>query len=228
MISRPLAITFAGFALLGAAVLGAFVYDRMHPTLVATRAAPPIAAAQPTLAPAVPDATVPAVRPDVSLPDPEGKSHSLREWDGQTLLVNFWATWCAPCRREMPLLNRIKQEYAGKGVEIVGIAVDVVADVKSYLAKSPVGYPVLVGEQEGIDAARDFGVTEPVFPFTVFLDSKGRVLLIHVGELHEPMARAILAVALDPKTVTLGPDEARAAVKAAVAALPPEPATPAR
>ena len=225
MISRPLALTFAGFAALGAAVLGAFVYERTHPraptklniaTVAVTAAPAPVSPAGP------PTETVPTLRPVFALPDLAGKTHSITEWDGQPLIVNFWATWCAPCRREMPLLNRIKHEYASKGVEVVGIAVDIAADVKAYVSKFPVDYPVLVGDQDGIDAARDFGVTDPVFPFTVFIDAKGRILMIHVGELHEPTARAILAVVLRADTGQLGPAEARAAVRAALAALPPD------
>ena len=226
MISRPLALTFAGFAALGAAVLGAFVYERTHVAAAPTRltvATIAVTPAQPPLATAGPaTGTVPTLRPLFALPDLAGKTHSISEWDGQPLIVNFWATWCAPCRREMPLLIRIKQEYAPKGVEVVGIAVDIAADVKTYLAKFPVNYPVLVGDQDGIDAARDFGVTDPVFPFTAFIDAKGRILMIHVGELHEPTARAILGVVLRADTGEMSPEAARAAVKAALAALPPE------
>ena len=231
MISRPLALTFAGFAALGAAVLGAFVYERTHspaapaPLTIATMAVTP---PQPPAAPTGPATeTVPTQRPLFALPDLEGKTHSIAEWDGKPLIVNFWATWCAPCRREMPLLNRIKHEYAIKGVEIVGIAVDIAADVKTYVTKFPVDYPVLVGDQDGIDAARDFGITDPVFPFTAFIDAKGRVLMIHVGELHEPTARAILGVVLRADTEALSPEAARAAVKAALAALPPDEPAPA-
>ncbi len=224
MISRPLALTFVGFALLGAAVLGAFVYERLHPRATPTAAIaelPPGARTAPaTAAPA--GETVPTLRPVFALPDLLGRTRSITEWDGKPLIVNFWATWCAPCRREMPLLNRIQHEYAPKGVEVIGIAVDIAADVKTYVSKFPVDYPVLVGDQDGIDAAAAFGVTEPVFPFTAFVDAKGRILMIHVGELHEPTARAILAVVLRAETGELSPADARAAVRAALAALPPD------
>ena len=226
MISRPLALTFVGFAALGAAVLGAFVYERTRapsaPARPTIATIPATAARAPATAAGPAPETVPTLRPVFALPDLQGKTHSITEWDGKPLIVNFWATWCAPCRREMPLLNRIKREYAPKGVEIVGIAVDIAADVKTYVAKFPVDYSVLIGDQDGLDAARDFGVTDPVFPFTAFIDAKGRILMIHVGELHEPTARAILGVVLRADTGALGPEAARAAVKAALAELPPD------
>ena len=222
MISRPLALTFAGFAVLGAAVLGAFLYERLHPApSQATPASAAVIAARPEAPPAEAE-TVPTERPLFALADLAGKPHSIGEWDGKALIVNFWATWCAPCRREMPLLSGIQREYGPKGVEVVGIAVDIAADVKTYLAKAPVDYPVLVGEQDAIDAAQAFGVNALAFPFTAFTDPKGRILMVHVGELHEATARAILRIALAPDTSRMSPAEARAAVRAALAALPPE------
>ena len=223
MISRPLARTFVGLAALGAAVLGAFVYDRLHraaPAAAQARTVPSAALPGPVIRSEVATDAIPTQRPVFSLPDAAGKVHSIGEWDGKALIVNFWATWCAPCRREIPLLARIRSEYAPKGVEVVGIAVDVPAEVKSFLMDHPIAYPVLVGEQSGIDVARDFGVDAQVFPFTAFTDSRGRIITVHVGELHEAMARAILGVVLKVDAGALTPTEARAAIKTALAALP--------
>ena len=227
--SRPLALTIGCLAALGAAVLGAFVYDRLHlpvpaPVLTA-RTAP--AAPAPTIHTEISTEAIPALRPVFSLPDPAGKVHSIGEWDGKALVVNFWATWCAPCRREIPLLARIRSEYAAKGVEVVGIAVDVPAEVNAYLVEHPIPYPVLVGEQSGIDVARDFGVDAQVFPFTAFTDSRGRIITIRVGELHEAMARAILGVVLKVDAGALTPAQARAAIKTTLAALPESDVAPA-
>jgi thiol-disulfide isomerase/thioredoxin len=221
--SRPLRLAFIGFALLGAAVSAAYVYDRY----LRHAAALPRAA---SLAPAArPEATVrvPALRPDFTLKDTAGRLHSAREWDGKALLVNFWATWCAPCRREIPLLNRLRREYAGQGVEVLGIAVDFADDVIAYRQRFPIDYPVLVGEQDGFDAARAFGVASVVFPFTAFTDTRGRVLTVHVGELHEAEARAILSVVGQVDAGRLSPLEAREAIRNALAALPKDTALPA-
>jgi thiol-disulfide isomerase/thioredoxin len=223
--SRPLRLALAGFAALGAAVLGAYLNERTHPA-----SPPPVPAAAVERAAAAglaPDG-VPSVRPVFALADLTGKSHSIREWDGKALVVNFWATWCAPCRREIPLLNRIHSEYAAKGIEVVGIAVDVVDDVRHFTAEMPIAYPLLVGEQDGIDAARDFGINALAFPFTAFSDAKGRMLSVHLGELHEGTARAILRILERLDAGTLTPEQAREEVRSVEAAAHGDPARAAR
>ncbi|HXQ31616.1 MAG TPA: TlpA disulfide reductase family protein [Steroidobacteraceae bacterium] len=228
--SRPLSLTLAGFAVLGAAVVGAFVHERLHPgaALLAPAAPPAAIVSNARVGTAeVVSPVIPERRPLFALKDLDGKSHSISEWDGKALMVNFWATWCAPCRREIPLLNKIRREYAANGIEIVGIAVDFADDVRAYASHVPIAYPVLVGEQEGLEAARAFGVASAVFPFTAFTDSHGRVLTIHLGELHEPDARAILAVVRRVDAGALTPLEAREAIRIALAALPPAPTAPA-
>ena len=216
MTSRPLRLAYVGFALLGSAVLGAYVYDRAAPRAPAPAPLP----AAVSIEPAMPPPTVPATRPDVTLKDLDGRSHSLADWNGRALVVNFWATWCAPCRREIPLLNRIEREYAGKGVEVVGIAIDFADDVRAFTKGFPIGYPVLVGEEDGFEAARAFGVAAIALPFTAFMDRQGRVITLHVGELHAAQAQAILAVVARVDAGTLTPEAARTEVQRALQALP--------
>ncbi|MBS0375551.1 MAG: TlpA family protein disulfide reductase [Proteobacteria bacterium] len=151
----------------------------------------------------------------------DGKPHALSEWDGKSLIVNFWATWCAPCRREIPLLNRIHREYASKGFEVVGIAVDFVDDVKAYTKTFPLDYPLLIGEDDGLAAARAFGVDALAFPFTAFTDAEGRIVTVHLGELQPAQLEAILGVVADVNGGRLAPAAARGAVERALAALPP-------
>ena len=213
MPSRAFGLALAGFAALGAAVLGAYVYERVQ------RAHAPAAAALPVV-PATEPAVVPTDRPTFTLADLAGRRHSITEWDGKGLLINFWATWCAPCRHEIPLLNRIQREYASKGIQVVGIAVDVPKDVQAYVAEVPLDYPLLVGEQDGIDVAQSFGINALAFPITAFSDAHGHLLSVHLGELHEPTARAILAALEGLDAGTLTPAAARAAVEAAEAAAP--------
>ena len=102
-------------------------------------------------------------------------------------MVNFWATWCAPCRREIPLLNKIRMERKPQNAEIVGIAVDFRDDVLAFVTKTPLNYPLLIGEEDGLAAAEAFGMGM-AFPFSVFVDSQNRILTIKVGELHEDEA----------------------------------------
>lgn len=215
MSSRPLRLAYVGFALLGAAVLGAFVYDRAFKPRPAALPAPTAA-----VVPLAPPPTVPAELPAIALKDLDGRVHTLADWRGKALVVNFWATWCAPCRREIPLLNRIEREYAGKSVEVVGIAVDFADDVRAFTKEVPIGYPLLVGEEDGLAAARAFGVATMAFPFTAFTDSRGRIIAVHLGELEPAQAAAILGIVARVDAGELTPDGARAAVTAALQALP--------
>jgi thiol-disulfide isomerase/thioredoxin len=139
-------------------------------------------------------AVIPERRPDITLADRDGKQRALSEWDGKPLVINFWATWCAPCRREIPMLNTLAREHRDQGVEVIGIAVDFRDDVLQYLQKMPIDYTVLIGEQDGMDAARAFGMETIGLPFTAFTDSAGRIATVHVGELHHAEAEAILAL----------------------------------
>ena len=118
--------------------------------------------------------------------------------------MNFWATWCAPCRREIPLLQQLRRNYATSHLEVLGIAVDFKESVSDFLQKTPIDYPLLVGEQDGLDAAQKFGM-ELVLPFSVFVDRDGRVIAVKVGELHREEAAAILGAmkSVDAGTLAL-------------------------
>jgi thiol-disulfide isomerase/thioredoxin len=134
---------------------------------------------------------VPDTVPDLTLPDTKGGQQSLRDYLGHPVIINFWATWCAPCRREIPLLLQLRQTYRAEHLEVVGIAVDFQTAVAEYLQKTPIAYPLLVGEDQGLAAAEKFGM-EPVLPFSVFADAKGRIIAVKVGELHRDEADYIL------------------------------------
>jgi thiol-disulfide isomerase/thioredoxin len=134
---------------------------------------------------------IPEQLPEITMPDTQGVTHKLSDWKGHPLMVNFWATWCDPCRREIPLLKRLRKERAGESLEIVGIAVDFRDAVIQYARSIGIDYPVLIGEKDGIAAIDAFGM-ESVFPFTVFADKQGRILTVKVGELHSDEADVIL------------------------------------
>ena len=138
-----------------------------------------------------PSRVIPAVLPDFALATLEGPLRKLSSFQHPSLIVNFWATWCAPCRREIPLLRQLRNERGERGVEVLGIAVDFREDVLKYAAKIGLDYPLLIGEEDGLAAADAFGI-DPVFPFTVFADAKRRIVAVKVGELHADEAAFIL------------------------------------
>jgi thiol-disulfide isomerase/thioredoxin len=131
--------------------------------------------------------SVPDTLPEIMLADTNGKPTKLASFGGRPLMVNFWATWCAPCRREIPLLNKIRMQRKAQNAEIVGIAVDFREDVLKFVQKVPLSYPLLIGEEDGLAAAEAFGMGM-AFPFSVFVDSQNRILTVKVGELHEDEA----------------------------------------
>ena len=115
----------------------------------------------------------------------------LADWRGKPLAINFWATWCDPCRREIPLLKALRREHAADRLEIVGIAVDSPDEVLKYARAHGIDYPVLVGDQGGLEAVSAFGM-ETALPFSVFADRHGRIVTLKVGELHRDEAELIL------------------------------------
>ena len=134
---------------------------------------------------------IPENLPAITLPGLDGTPRRLADFRGRLLLVNFWATWCEPCRREIPLLQKLRRERAEDGVEIVGIALDHRQDVEKYVRDRGMRYPVLVGEKGGLEAANALGM-DTVLPFSVFADRSGQIITLKVGELHADEAALIL------------------------------------
>jgi len=142
----------------------------------------------------LPRPVVPAQLPAFSLSDTAGKPVSILSFSGKSLVINFWATWCAPCQREIPLLKTLAAEWAGRDFNVVGIAVDYPDKVLEFAHRFDIDYPLLVGEQDALDVAAKFGMASPAFPFTVFTDRRGEVVTLFVGELHRRQADFILSV----------------------------------
>jgi thiol-disulfide isomerase/thioredoxin len=166
-------------------------------------------AADPALAPTHP---VPLRLPDFSLQDLAGKATPISAWAGKSLVINFWATWCAPCRREIPLLKSISADWAARDLKVIGIAVDYRDKVQEFAGQFKMDYPVLVGEQDAMDVAAKFGMDAPAFPFTVFTDRRGEVVALFVGELHRPQVDFILSEVQNLNQDRLQLSEARRAI----------------
>jgi thiol-disulfide isomerase/thioredoxin len=170
---------------------------------------------------ALPPAKIPDRLPQFSLEDRAGKATSIASFGGRSLIINFWATWCAPCRREIPLLETLHAEWAGRDMSVVGIAVDNRDKVLEFAGRFKIGYPLLMGEQDALDAATAFGVESPVFPFTVFTDRRGEVVALFVGELHRPQAELILSEVQNLNKDLVQLPAARRAIEEGLRALKP-------
>ena len=131
--------------------------------------------------------------PAITLGDLDEQPRSLTEWAGQSLLINFWATWCAPCREEMPLLQRLHEEKRDEPFEVIGIAADRLPDVERFITETGVTYPQLVGQQDAMDAADAFGPELIGLPFSVFVGPAGEVLGLRTGALDPDELREIVA-----------------------------------
>jgi thiol-disulfide isomerase/thioredoxin len=132
--------------------------------------------------------------PEIRLKDLKGTERTLAEWSGRTLLINFWATWCAPCRKEMPLLEAFQQSQDAAWVQVVGIAIDRLDPVVRFIGETGVTYPNLVGEMDATRAAEQFAEGFAL-PLTVVAAPDGTVLAVHMGELDAPDLERVAAVA---------------------------------
>jgi thiol-disulfide isomerase/thioredoxin len=188
--------------LIACAAGGFLAYRLAHPPRAALQAVSPAPAAPAasraespaaggSATSAVAPRKIPEVLPDLTLAGLDGRSHRLADWKGHALIVNFWASWCEPCRREIPLLKSLRRERSAEGLEILGIAIDYSDAAKQYAREARIDYPVLLGEQGGYEAAAAFGM-EPVLPFSVFADRAGRIVTLRIGELRADEAGFIL------------------------------------
>lgn len=156
---------------------------------------------------------LPLTLPDIQLADLDGEAHSLHEWAEGPLVINFWATWCAPCLREMPMLETVWQERRGDSLTIVGIAVDRIDAVTPYIEKTGVTYPILVGRSDAMEAAEAFGPDFAGLPYTVFVAGGGRVIGVYSGELERDRLETLLGLVADATAGRIPIDAARARMR---------------
>ena len=131
---------------------------------------------------------------EFELPDVAGVMRKSSEWDGKARMLNFWATWCAPCRREIPLLMKTQEENSGNNLQVIGIAVDFPEEVAAYAEETGFNYPVLVGQEDAMAIAEDSGVEFIGMPFTMIVAPSGELIKAHIGEIVESHIEEILHV----------------------------------
>lgn len=141
------------------------------------------------------DASNPAIgqtRPEFAMLDLEGNMRNIKDWDGQVVLLNFWATWCPPCLEEIPDFIEVQEQMQDKGLQIIGIAVDNEEDVRQFVDDMGMNYPVMAGEYEAIELSQKYGNSIGGLPFSAIIDKNGKITHTITGELSKNRLISIL------------------------------------
>jgi len=126
------------------------------------------------------------------LADLKGVTQPLAQWRGQVVVVNFWATWCAPCREEIPGFVRLQERYGARGLTFVGIAIDQPDKVAEFAREFRINYPLLIGGMETLELLRQVGNKAGVLPYTLIIDRTGHLVTREPGGLKESRLEGIL------------------------------------
>lgn len=161
---------------------------------------------EPVVEPVVGSVVTPAVnsntdllgkfRPDFQLGSNAGGSLGPSDYSGKTILINFWATWCGPCRQEMPMLVDLQRTHEPAGLQVIGIALDDVQSVKKFVEAFGISYPILIGSQDVFDTSADYGNVEGVLPYSVLVDKTGIVRWQHSGIIKHEKISGLLSEVL--------------------------------
>ena len=127
-----------------------------------------------------------------SLPDIAGNMQPFSQWRGNVLLVNFWATWCAPCREEIPEFIDAQEKYRDRGVVLVGIAIDQKERVEMFSNEFGINYPIVVGDIDAFSLAEVMGNPQGALPYTVMINRDGEIVDSHLGRIHIDKVEKIL------------------------------------
>ena len=129
----------------------------------------------------------------MSLPDLQGKPQAVGQWRGKVLVINFWATWCEPCREEIPIFVKMQEKYRDKGLQFVGISIDQADKTSEFSRNFSINYPSLIGTMDTVEVSRQAGNKRRVLPYTIVLDRKGEVIATELGGLTEGKLESLIA-----------------------------------
>lgn len=164
---------FLQYGLMGVAVIGAFFAGTSLMKYIQSNSDEAKEAA----------AMVTQYRPGFVLPDLDGVQRNMDEWNGKVVVVNFWAEWCPPCKREMPMFMELQEQYASQGLQFVGIAIDEAFRVENFVDTLGVEYPILLGGEAALDVSKSYGNSIGTLPHTALVGRDGTILAIYRGEV---------------------------------------------
>lgn len=136
--------------------------------------------------------TAPSTLPGFNLPDLSGHQHNISEWRGKVLVINFWATWCPPCLKEIPDFVALQEYYADQAVQFIGIALESKEQVVKYAAENKINYPILLSGDNGITLAQQLGNNAGVVPFTLIVNRQGQIIHRHPGEFSKEQIQDVI------------------------------------
>ena len=139
------------------------------------------------------DGIIGSSRPDFSLPDVAGEVRNIAEWDGKVIAINFWATWCPPCIKEIPEFVELQHKYESQGLQFIGIALQRPEEVLDFMKEKGMNYPVLAGEMEVIEISELYGNNIGALPYTVIIDRAGLIQYVKRGPLSMDSAESIIS-----------------------------------
>jgi thiol-disulfide isomerase/thioredoxin len=192
------------------AIAGSLFFFSQQPEV----AEPVTAAVESAVAEAPSNEAIPAAATQVAfeLDGLDGNKRQFSEWNGKHRVVNFWATWCAPCRREIPLLKAFQEQHGADDFQVVGIAVEFPEPVIAYAKEAQFNYPILVGEQDAMAVAESSGISFIGLPFTMIVAKDGTLVGAHMGEIHQQHLDDIVRVMKQLDTAEIDVEDARIAL----------------
>jgi len=130
----------------------------------------------------------------------DGEEIALKEWQGNVIVLNFWATWCPPCREEMPEFSKIQDQHEGENLAIIGLSTDDLETTKTFIQSNPTSYAVLAGDMQAMNLAESLGNNQSILPYTVVIDEKGQIVKTFFGRINQALLEKTISPMLRKST----------------------------